>query len=82
MQPLPDPEETSPLAEKAAGIRLIVAESFERIYRQNCDNIGILTTTDFTVLERIAGGESIPLSAFTAGRDEVTQDVIRAGGLL
>ena len=74
--------ETSPLAEKAAGIRLIVAESFERIYRQNCDNIGILTTTDFTVLERIAGGESIPLSAFTAGRDEVTQDVIRAGGLL
>ncbi|MFO1324352.1 MAG: aconitase family protein [Burkholderiales bacterium] len=74
--------ETSPLAEKAAGIRLIVAESFERIYRQNCDNIGILTTTDFGVVERIARGESIPLDEFLAGRDEVTQDVIRAGGLL
>ena len=41
--------EPSPLAEKYAGIRLIVAESFENIYRQNCDNIGILTTTDFSV---------------------------------
>ena len=40
--------ESSPLAEKEAGIRLIVAENFERIYRQNCDNIGILTTTDFS----------------------------------
>ena len=74
--------ETSPLAEKAAGIRLIVAESFERIYRQNADNIGILTTTDFTILARIAMGEAIALEAFLAGRDEVTQEVIRAGGLL
>ncbi|HTP99984.1 MAG TPA: aconitase family protein [Casimicrobiaceae bacterium] len=74
--------ETSPLAEKAAGIRLIVAESFERIYRQNCDNIGILTSTDFTLLDRIAAGESIPIEAFTEGRDEVTREVILAGGLL
>ena len=46
--------EHSPLAEKSAGIRLIVARSFERIYRQNCDNLGILTTTDFSILDRIA----------------------------
>src|SRR5258706_754601 len=74
--------ESSPLAERSAGIRLIVAESLERIYRQNCDNIGILTTTDFSVLERIVAGEAIPLDVFLEGRDEVTQDVIRAGGLL
>src|SRR6476620_11795539 len=53
--------ESSPLAELSAGIRLIVAESFERIYQQNCDNIGILTTTDFSVLERILLGEAVPI---------------------
>lgn len=74
--------ESSPLAEKSAGIRLIIAESFERIYRQNCDNIGIYTSTDFSLIERIRAGEAIDLEEFLAGRDAVTQEVIRAGGLL
>lgn len=74
--------ESSPLAELAAGIRLIVARSFERIYRQNCDNIGILTTTDFTVLDRIAAGEAIPIDVFLEGRDRLSQEIIRSGGLL
>lgn len=74
--------ESSPLAEKSAGIRLIIAESFERIYRQNCDNIGIYTSTDFSLIDRIRAGESIDLEEFLIGRDDVTQDVIRAGGLL
>ncbi|EHP42094.1 3-isopropylmalate dehydratase [Cupriavidus basilensis OR16] len=74
--------ESSPLAELSAGIRLIVAESFERIYQQNCDNIGILTTTDFSVLDRVLAGEAIPIEAFLSGRDALTQQVIRAGGLL
>lgn len=74
--------ESSPLAEKSAGIRLIIAESFERIYRQNCDNIGIYTSTDFSLIDRIKAGESIDLEEFLMGRDAVTQDVIRAGGLL
>jgi 3-isopropylmalate/(R)-2-methylmalate dehydratase large subunit len=74
--------ESSPLAEKSAGIRLIVAQSFERIYRQNCDNIGLLTTTDFSILERILAGEAIPLEQILAGRDELTQRILRAGGLL
>lgn len=74
--------ESSPLAELSAGIRLIVAESFERIYQQNCDNIGILTTTDFTVLDRLMAGEAVPIDAFLEGRDELTQQIIRSGGLL
>jgi len=74
--------ESSPLAELSAGIRLIVAESFERIYQQNCDNIGILTSTDFSVLERIRAGEAIPIEEFLKGRDELTQRIIRAGGLM
>jgi len=74
--------EHSPLAELSAGIRLIVAESFERIYQQNCDNIGILTTTDFDVLRRIQAGESIPIEHFLKGRDALTQAIIRSGGLM
>lgn len=74
--------ESSPLAELSAGIRLIVAHSFERIYQQNCDNLGILTSTDFSLLDRIAAGEAIPIDEFLKGRDHLTQDIIRSGGLL
>jgi 3-isopropylmalate/(R)-2-methylmalate dehydratase large subunit len=42
--------ETAPLALFSAGIRLVVARSFARIFRQNADNIGLLTTTDFDVV--------------------------------
>jgi 3-isopropylmalate/(R)-2-methylmalate dehydratase large subunit len=74
--------ESSPLAELSAGVRLIIAESFERIYQQNCDNIGLLTSTDFSLLDRIAAGEAIPITEFLKGRDELTQAIIRNGGLL
>jgi 3-isopropylmalate/(R)-2-methylmalate dehydratase large subunit len=74
--------ESSPLAELSAGIRLIVAESFERIYQQNCDNIGILTTTDFSVLDRLIAGEAISIDEFLEGRDALTQQIVRSGGLL
>lgn len=74
--------EQAPYAERAAGIRLLVAESFERIYRQNAINLGMLVTTDFSVLERVRLGEEIPLSFFTDGEDAVTRGIIEAGGLL
>ena len=74
--------ESSPLAELSAGIRLILAKSFERIYQQNCDNLGLLTSTDFSLLDRIAAGESIPIEEFLRGRDLLTQQIIRAGGLM
>ena len=51
--------EHSPAAEKLAGVRLVIAESFERIYRQNADNIGLFTSTDLGLVERIARGEPI-----------------------
>ncbi|MEO8055940.1 MAG: aconitase family protein [Acidobacteriota bacterium] len=74
--------EQAPYAERAAGLRLLVAESFERIYRQNAINLGMLVTTDFSVLERVRRGEEIPLSFFTDGEDAVTRGVVEAGGLL
>lgn len=73
--------EQSPYAELMAGIRVVVGESIERIYNENCQNLGILTTTDFGLVERIRSGEDIRLSEFTIGSDEITRQVIEYGGL-
>jgi len=54
--------ETAPYAEKAAGVQLVIAQSIEKIYGQNSQNIGLLTSTDFGLIERIRRGEEIPLS--------------------
>ena len=74
--------EHSPFAEKSAGIQLIVAESFERIYRQNCDNLGLFTSTDYGLVGRIRAGEDIPVDELVAGRDPLAAALLRAGGLL
>src|SRR2546427_4702470 len=72
--------EQSPYAEMCAGIKLVVADNIERIYRENCQNLGILTTTDFAVIERVRRGEAIPLAAFTEGEGGITRGIIEYGG--
>jgi len=73
--------EQSPYAEMCAGIRVVIAENIERIYKQNCQNLGLLTSTNFALIDRIRSGEEIALSEFTAGEDEITRQVIEYGGL-
>jgi 3-isopropylmalate/(R)-2-methylmalate dehydratase large subunit len=73
--------EQSPYAELCAGIKLVVAENIERIYKQNCQNLGVLTTTDFSVIDKVRSGEEIPLAKFTEGEDDITRQVIEYGGL-
>jgi 3-benzylmalate isomerase len=73
--------EQSPYAEMCAGIQLAIAENIERIYKQNCQNLGLLTSTDFSLIDRIRTGEEIALSEFAAGEDEITRQVIEYGGL-
>jgi 3-isopropylmalate/(R)-2-methylmalate dehydratase large subunit len=73
--------EQSPYAEMCAGIRVVIAENIERIYKQNCQNLGVLTSTDFSLIDKIRGGEEIALSEFTTGEDEITRQVIEYGGL-
>jgi 3-isopropylmalate/(R)-2-methylmalate dehydratase large subunit len=73
--------EQSPYAEMCAGIRVVIAENIERIYKQNCQNLGVLTSTDFSLIDRIRGGQEIALAEFTAGEDEITRQVIEYGGL-
>lgn len=74
--------EHSPTAELAAGVRLVIAESFERIYRQNADNLGLLTSTDLGLVERVQHGEAISIDELLAGRDELAAAILRSGGLL
>ena len=73
--------EQSPYAELMAGIRLVVAENIERIYRENCQNLGVFTSTDFSLLDRVRRGDSIPLSVFTDGEGGITRGIIEHGGL-
>src|SRR5687767_1766464 len=73
--------ETAPYAEKAAGLQLVIAQSIEKIYGQNSQNIGLLTSTDFGLIERIRRGEEIPLTEFTNGLDPISQGIVTHGGL-
>ena len=73
--------EQSPYAEMCAGIKLVIAENIERIYRENCQNLGVFTSTDFGLIEKVRRGEDIPLAAFTAGEGEITRGIIEYDGL-
>ena len=73
--------ETAPYAEKAAGIQLVIAKSIEKIYGQNSQNIGLLTSTDLGLVERIRAGAEIPLAEFTNGLDPISRDIVEYGGL-
>ena len=78
--------EHSPTAERLAGIRLVFAQSFERIYRQNADNIGLWTSTNFALLERIERGKVQTLEQLLpellAEREDLAASILQAGGLL
>ncbi|WP_374619568.1 aconitase family protein [Pandoraea sp.] len=73
--------EASPFAEWCAGIRIVVAESFERIYAQNCQNLGLLMSTDVAIAERLQAGETVPIEAFLEDCDPLGADIVRSGGL-
>jgi 3-isopropylmalate/(R)-2-methylmalate dehydratase large subunit len=73
--------ETAPYAEKWAGIQLVIAKSIEKIYGQNSQNIGLLTSTDFGLIERVRRGEEIALEEFTNGLDPISQSIVEYGGL-
>ena len=73
--------EQSPYAELMAGIQVVIAENIERIYNENCQNLGVLTSTDFSLIDRIRNGGEIQLSEFTEGLDPITRQIIEYGGL-
>ncbi|BDD94890.1 hypothetical protein PanNE5_43300 [Pandoraea sp. NE5] len=73
--------EASPFAEWCAGIRIVIAESFERIYAQNCQNLGLLMSTDLALAERLQAGETVAIDAFLEDCDPLGEEIVRSGGL-
>jgi 3-isopropylmalate/(R)-2-methylmalate dehydratase large subunit len=73
--------ETAPYSERECGVEVVVASSIEKIYGQNCQNIGLLTTTDFALLDRLERGDELPIAEFTKGLDPISRDVVEYGGL-
>lgn len=75
--------EHAPIALKEAGVRLIVAPSVERIFFENCVNLGgPLVCTDLDVLTELLACGSVPLARLLVGLDPVSADVLLSGGLL
>ncbi|MGW5969535.1 aconitase family protein [Streptomyces sp. NPDC055186] len=68
-------------AEKYAGAQIVFARSFERIYQQNCRNVGILTCDDFDLLAALLEGEELPFSAFTRRSGDIERAIVDLGGL-
>ncbi|MDB4946810.1 MAG: 3-isopropylmalate dehydratase large subunit [Labilithrix sp.] len=73
--------ETAPYSELKSGVQLVIAKSIEKIYRQNAQNIGLLTSTDFGLVGRIERGEEIPMTEFTKGLDPISAAIVEHGGL-
>jgi 3-isopropylmalate/(R)-2-methylmalate dehydratase large subunit len=73
--------ETAPFALREAGIRLIVCRSVEKIFLQNCQNLGIHVATDLGLLPRLLRGQSIDIEELLRGVDGIARDVALAGGL-
>src|SRR5438874_9570606 len=51
--------EQSPYAELFAGIKLVIAENIERIYQQSWQNLGVLTSTDFSLIDKVRSGQAL-----------------------
>ena len=74
--------EQAVVAHAGAGIELVVADSFQRIFQENMVYSGMPFTTDRDVLARLEAGESIDLRALSADLPPFFAAVASAGGLL
>ncbi len=74
--------EVAVVAHTGAGIELVVARSFQRIFQENMVYSGLPFTTDFRVLDRLRRGEDVDLGALAEDLPPFFAAVARAGGLL
>jgi 3-isopropylmalate/(R)-2-methylmalate dehydratase large subunit len=74
--------ETAPYAILVAGIRLVIARSFGRIFRQNAENIGLVTSTNFELLARLRRGELLDFTSCGDSDDPLARAITHEGGLL
>jgi 3-isopropylmalate/(R)-2-methylmalate dehydratase large subunit len=73
--------ENAPLAQKLLGTRLLVAPSFEKIYADNCRNLGLIASRRLDLVARLRDGEAVPLEWLLEDADPVARRVLAYGGL-
>lgn len=74
--------EVAVVAHQGAGIELVVAKSFQRIFQENMVYSGLPFTTDFSVLERLQRGEDVDLAQLADELPDFFRTVAAHGGLL
>ncbi len=74
--------EVAVVAHQGAGIRLVVADSFQRIFQENMVYSGMPFTTDRGVVARLAAGEDVDLARLVDELPPFFRQVSKAGGLL
>lgn len=74
--------EVAVVAHQGAGIELVVARSFQRIFQENMVYGGMPFTTDFSVVDRLRDGEDVPVSELHDALPPFFRQVAHAGGLL
>lgn len=74
--------EVAVVAHQGAGIELVVADSFQRIFQENMVYAGMPFTTDRGVLGRLADGEDVDITEFYADLPPFFRAVAEGGGLM
>jgi 3-isopropylmalate/(R)-2-methylmalate dehydratase large subunit len=74
--------EAAVVAHQGAGIELVVARSFQRIFQENMVYSGLPFTTDFAVIERLQAGEDLDVATLAAELPPFFRAVAAHGGLL
>ncbi len=74
--------EVAVVAHQGAGIELVVARSFQRIFQENMVYAGLPFTTDVGVVKRLQAGEDVDLEALADELPPFFKSVAHAGGLL
>lgn len=74
--------EVAVVAHQGAGIELVVAESFQRIFQENMVYSGLPFTTDPEVLARLLAGEDVDLESLADELPAFFKAVAEVGGLL
>jgi len=74
--------EVAVVAHRGAGIELVVADSFQRIFQENMVYSGMPFTTDKSVISRLKAGEDINLTQLFDELPPFFQAVAKTGGLM
>jgi 3-isopropylmalate/(R)-2-methylmalate dehydratase large subunit len=74
--------EVAVVAHEGAGIELVIARSFQRIFQENMVYAGMPFTTDYGVADRLRSGEDVDPSEFFGELPPFFKQVANLGGLL